>query len=430
MKREFIHIGQMPADFFDKARAWAARFDHCLILDSHTGAGYSYPGGVEYDWLIAAGTKAVLKSNTNSFEKLKVFYDTHRDWIFGHFSYDLKNQTEELDSLNFDGIGFPELTFFVPEYLLIKKAGRILASIPECDKVKLLTEINELQLPESMPAIPVETRPRIHHAEYIKGVMSLKHHIAIGDIYEANFCQEFYAENAKVNPLVLYQRLTAVSPTPFSAFYRANDRYLMCASPERFLKKSGDKVISQPIKGTIRRSADKAEDKRLKKELSESRKDRSENVMIVDLVRNDLSRTASKGSVQVTDLFGIYTFPNVHQMISTVESRVSADVHPVDVIRYTFPMGSMTGAPKIMAMKLIERYEQTKRGLYSGSVGYITPEGDFDFNVVIRSILYNAADSYLSYSVGGAITYYSDPESEYEETFLKAGPIRQVLSGK
>jgi para-aminobenzoate synthetase component 1 len=205
------------------------------------------------------------------------------------------------------------------------------------------------------------------------------------------------------------------------------EQFLLSASPERFIKKVGKKIISQPIKGTARRGANEEEDKQIKHHLFNDPKERAENIMIVDLVRNDLSRTADKGSVIVEELCGIYTFPQVHQMISTVVSELREDVHFIEAIRQCFPMGSMTGAPKVRAMKLIEKYESTKRGLFSGAVGYITPEGDFDFNVVIRSILYNARNHYLSFMVGGAITMQAEAEKEYEECMLKAKAIMRVL---
>ena len=202
---------------------------------------------------------------------------------------------------------------------------------------------------------------------------------------------------------------------------------MLSASPERYLKKVGEKVISQPIKGTAKRSFDIEQDAFLKKELKNSAKERSENIMIVDLVRNDLSHTATKGSVVVEELCQVYTFKQVHQMISTIISKVDATVSPVEIIKTTFPMGSMTGAPKVSAMKIIEELEVTKRGLYSGAVGYFTPTGDFDFNVVIRSILYDAKKQYLSFSVGSAITAQSIPENEYEECLLKAKAMFEVL---
>ncbi|PID89409.1 MAG: hypothetical protein CSB01_02115 [Bacteroidia bacterium] len=249
-----------------------------------------------------------------------------------------------------------------------------------------------------------------------------------GDIYEINFCQEFFAEQVCINPEQLYNHLKKVSPTPYGCFYKTRNHYLLSASPERFIKKKGTKLISQPIKGTAKRGANKEEDDTIKHHLFTDAKERAENIMIVDLVRNDLSHTATKGSVKVEELCGIYSFPQVHQMISTVVANLRNDIHFVEAIKQCFPMGSMTGAPKIRAMKLIEQYESTKRGLYSGAVGYITPQGDFDFNVVIRSILYNATNKYLSFMVGGAITMQSNPEKEYEECLLKAKAIRKTLS--
>ena len=274
---------------------------------------------------------------------------------------------------------------------------------------------------------PIKIKLRIHKDEYFEKVEDMLAHIHRGDIYEANFCQEFYAENSTINPLETYNKLNFISKPPFATFLRVYDKYLMSASPERYIKKEGLKITSQPIKGTAKRSTDAIEDEQLKAELSEDIKERSENVMIVDLVRNDLSRTATKGSVKVEELCKVYSFDQVHQMISTVSSTIDPTTHPVDVIRTTFPMGSMTGAPKISAMQIIEELEETKRGLYSGTVGYFTPEGDFDFNVVIRSILYNATNKYISYSVGGAITAKSDPLKEYEECLIKAKAMREVL---
>jgi len=201
----------------------------------------------------------------------------------------------------------------------------------------------------------------------------------------------------------------------------------MCASPERYLKKMGTKVISQPIKGTAPRSKNKKTDARLIQELQTDEKERSENIMIVDLVRNDLSKSALKGSVVVEELCKVYSFEQVHQMVSTISATVPDDIDPIKVLKETFPMGSMTGAPKVSALKIIEELESFKRGLYSGAVGYITPEGDFDFNVVIRSMLYNETKKYVSYAVGSAITAKSVPEKEYQECLLKAKAMRQVL---
>ena len=217
---------------------------------------------------------------------------------------------------------------------------------------------------------------------------------------------------------------------PFSALYRINEKFLLSASPERYLKKVKNKVISQPIKGTIKRTSNEKENRKLKQQLQQNNKDRAENIMIVDLVRNDLSQTAIKNSVKVKELCKIYEFPTVFQMISTIESTVDTETPFTDIIKTTFPMGSMTGAPKIKAMEIIEKYESVKRGLYSGSVGYISPKGDFDFNVVIRSLQINYKNNYASFITGGAITILSNAEDEYEECFVKAQALLNALKTK
>jgi para-aminobenzoate synthetase component 1 len=278
---------------------------------------------------------------------------------------------------------------------------------------------------ESQESLEIEQR--ISKDLYVEKVTKMLEHIHKGDMYEANFCMEFFAENAIINPLEKFEKLNAISQAPFSVFFKNHKQYLLSASPERYLKKSGETLISQPIKGTSKRSSDPIEDEKSKQYLESDAKERAENIMITDLVRNDLSHTAQKGSVEVTELCKIYSFLQVHQMISTITSKIDAQYSPIEVLKTTFPMGSMTGAPKISVMKIIENLEETKRGLYSGSVGYFTPEGDFDFNVVIRSILYNQENKYVSFSVGSAITSLSIPEKEYEECLLKAKAMHEVL---
>lgn len=354
-------------------------------------------------------------------------------WQFGFVSYDYKNQIEtQLNSNNIDGIQFAEKHFFSPELLFEISHYEVIIyfddTIYNQTEVKtLFTKLNELATNYTANQ-NIKITPRLTKEEYLEKVKALQQHIQLGDIYEVNYCQEFYAEEIKINPISLYLKLNEKSPTPFSCFVKHNNTYLMCASPERFIKKMGDIIISQPIKGTIKRGANDQEDEVLKQQLQNDPKERSENVMIVDLVRNDLTKIAEKNSVKVDELCGIYTFPQVHQLISTVSATVRASIDFNAVLKATFPMGSMTGAPKIRAMELIEKYETTKRGIYSGTVGYINDKGDFDFNVVIRSITYNQNNKYLSYMVGGAITALSDPENEYEECLLKAKAMKEVLS--
>jgi len=288
-------------------------------------------------------------------------------------------------------------------------------------------EIFQNNFSEKKTVTRIHMQARTSREEYISNAKKLIEHIHCGDIYEVNYCIEFFAENVSVDPSSLFLKLNELTQAPFSCLYKNGEHWLICASPERFLHKKGSCIISQPIKGTRARGKTFEEDEKLKMELFLDEKERSENVMIVDLVRNDLSKSAKKNSVKVEELFGIHSFKSVHQMISTVRAELRNDVHPVDAIRNAFPMGSMTGAPKIKAMELIDEFENVKRGLYSGAVGYFTPDLDFDFNVVIRSIQYNSKTGYLSFMVGSALTANADPEKEYEECLLKAKTLFESI---
>lgn len=363
--------------------------------------------------------------------QLQAFHDDQKDWLLGYLSYEVKNQLEDLESSHPDRIELPELYFFVPRYLVVNYEGKWeVGFLEESDSEEsvhaYLVDINQLE--ETEYDIPdVKLNHQVSHKEYLEAIEKVLWHIQRGDIYELNYCMEFFAQEVHLSPQLVYQRLKEISPTPFSAYMKLHDKYLMCASPERYLKKCGTKVISQPIKGTSPRDKNPIIDNANKAYLKNSEKEQAENIMIADLVRNDLSRIATRGSVHSEELCGIYSFRQVHQMISTISAQLPPGFHWVDAIKATFPMGSMTGAPKISAMQLIEKYEMSKRGLYSGAVGYVTPDGDFDFNVVIRSVLYNQKKSCLSYMVGGAITNQSDPQKEYDECLLKASAIMKVF---
>ena len=416
------------SNWVQKLKNWAAKFEYVSILDSHSNSGYSYPDDSKYDLLMGVGCIDVIENVPNAFERLQEFHARKKDWLFGFFSYDLKNQLEDLTSSNVDEVKMPCIHFFQPKYVFSLKGDALTIGLLKGESFdSLKAEIDGFVNLQEIKEGKIQVTPRIKHADYIKAVLGLKHHIQIGDIYEVNFCQEFYANHKLNSPWNLYQKLTQKSSTPFACFHRVNDKYLMCASPERYLKKEGVKLISQPIKGTVKRGENSTEDKQLAHDLYINKKERSENVMIVDLVRNDLSIVADKGSVKVPELYGIYEFPQVFQMISTVEARLRDGVSFSEALRKSFPMGSMTGAPKIKSMELIEQFESTKRGLYSGSVGYISPDADFDFNVVIRSIQYNESEQFLNFMVGGAITSLADPESEFQESLLKAKAIFEIL---
>ena len=383
---------------------------------------------INYDIIAGVGAIDVLKSNAESFESLKNHHNIKKDWFFGYLSYDLKNEVENLKSQNHDAFGVNNLLFFQPKYVLLLKDNQLeiqtFESKDDCDK--FVTAFSFEKLEGEAPTVNFNQRDT--KESYIDKIENIKSHIQKGDIYEMNYCQEFYAEQTKLNPELVFADINREMSTPFSAFLKLEKQYVLSGSPERFIKKSGEQIISQPIKGTRKRGGSTTEDLKLIEDLLKSEKDISENIMIIDLVRNDLSITASKASVKVNELCKIYTFEKVHQMISTISSKISEDIHFADVLSTTFPMGSMTGAPKLKSMELIEKFETFKRGIFSGAVGYITPEGDFDFSVVIRTILYNLANEYLSIGVGGAITIKSDSLEEYEECLIKAKPLFEALN--
>ncbi|MDK2979164.1 MAG: para-aminobenzoate synthetase component [Bacteroidales bacterium] len=424
--------------FKQKLCHWGNHFDPFVILDSceYNQNQSSEKNYYEYDFLaVVKAQKFCCPSAENKFEQVKEFVQNSRKWIFGYFSYDLKNEIELLKSNHLDEVQFPDVQFFIPELVFASINNELFIydnnqqyTIDALNHIVQQIDAVDLQ---SMNTInqPVKILSRFDKDEYLETVIQLKNHIQRGDIYEINLCQEFYSHSS-LNPLSTWLKLKEASPAPFSCFYKTGNHFLLSASPERFLKKTGNKIISQPIKGTIRRGKSQQEDNFLKDKLFNDPKERAENVMIVDLVRNDLSRTAKKGTVNVEELYGIYSFEQVHQMISTVVSEVETNVSIIDIIKNAFPMGSMTGAPKVRAMELVEQYEKTKRGLYSGAVGYITPDKDFDFNVVIRSILYNQLKNYVSFTVGGAITSLSVPENEYEECMVKAQAMFHVLNNQ
>ena len=407
---------------------WANQYGSCSFLDNHQYTS-AYNSA---ECLVGVGALKTFCPTKNHQDALHAFLKETNDWLFGHVCYDYKNELiTSIGTEHPDHIGFALIQFFQPEIVVQLFPDRLSIHSATLSTENVFEAINAVQLKDisnGLDNVNLTIQPRIKKEQYLSIINKLKQHILRGDCYEINFCQEFFADNAIINPLSVYTHLTKVSPNPFSCYYKLEDKHLLCASPERYLKKSGSQLISQPIKGTFRRNLESDfEDGLLKQQLYNSTKDRAENVMVVDLVRNDLSKICKEASVSVAELFGIHTFPQIHQMISTIQGEVRDGVDFATILEATFPMGSMTGAPKNSVMHLIDLYEQSKRGLYSGAVGYITPEKDFDFNVVIRSILYNEANRYLSYQVGGGITHYSNPNDEYEECLLKAASIRQVL---
>jgi para-aminobenzoate synthetase component I len=413
-----------PENAKKKMLSWANQFGIFCFLDNHRYQTNYH----SIECLLAIGSKkSFIAKAGNALNDLQKFLDEKPRWLFGHLGYDLKNEIESVTSSYKSRLDFPDIFFLEPE-IIIRLSEKEMEIESEDDAGKIFEEIMQSDQRIVLQDNPINIQQRVSKKAYIDTIEQLKKHILRGDCYEINYCMEFFAENAVVDPLSVYKKLSTTSPNPFSALYKLEDKWLICASPERFLKKEGNKILSQPIKGTSSRFLkDVNKDKKSKEELYASEKDRSENVMVVDLVRNDLARVCKEGTVKVDELFGIYSFPQVHQMISTVSGELKDEISFSEIIRSTFPMGSMTGAPKRRVMELIDQYERSGRGIFSGAVGYITPENDFDFNVVIRSIMYNASEKYLSFMAGSGITFYSDLEKEYEECLLKAEAMRGAI---
>ncbi len=403
----------------------AGLFDTSCLLENQgdeAAPSWMLPG----EFQCGLGCYRALPAQDHYFEKLEAF--RHQLPLFGYLGYDLKNQVEKLVSANPDRIGAPDAFLFEPLHYLRYRDGELYLR-SHGDAGKLLQQLLETPavIPGQVPRLTLE--PQFTRDQYIAKVEEVLHNIRIGEVYEMNLCVEHHAEFPGLPPAKVYQRLCEKAHVPFAAWFRHEGLHGLCASPERFLKKEGQQLLSQPIKGTRPRGQTPEEDEALRNELLNSEKDRAENVMIVDLVRNDLARTCRYGSIKVEELFGIYRFSNVHQMISTVSASLRPDKTFAQALKAAFPMGSMTGAPKVRAMQLIEELEESRRGLYSGAIGIIHPNSDFDFNVVIRSIVYREKDGKISVHAGGAITSDSCPEAEWDEIQVKLKAIREVFSG-
>ena len=383
--------------------------------------------------LLGIGVKRELvfkKSEPGILDALEQFSKEGNAWTFGWFGYDLKNEIENLETRNPDSLGHPVLAWWEPE---------IVIQFSDSSVEVVSGDINDPRTQEALQAIHQKGEMKEvggmgemvwswDRSKYLQAFDEVKHLIQNGDVYELNLCMPLKGKASSNASWPLFCRLQSLTQAPFSGYLQCRSARIMSGSPERFLKREGDRLMSQPIKGTVRRGRSAEEDNALIDALQSSEKERAENVMIVDLVRNDLSRIAQKATVEVTELCGIHSFQTVHQMVSTIECRLRKDKGLSDILRATFPMGSMTGAPKISAMKHIDRIEPEGRGSYSGSIGYITPKGDFDFNVLIRSLFHNSMTEMLVANVGGAITSLSDAQEEYEECMLKAEAIVKAVS--
>ncbi len=386
-----------------------------IIFDSNTGSYESNPWApTAFSRLRYTGSPKTLQVHLETLDLAKIndFMVTHSSYfIIGYLGYDLGRQLlAKPFSKN------PELLSLPNAFLVAIEKEEIIF-----DEKKPITD--------SEKKIPLHRfRSLVPKTEYIKNVEAIKKHIQLGNIYELNYCIPFVSENVVIDPFLIFERVNQISPMPFSAFIDHPDFAIISASPERFIKRKNNRLFVQPMKGTRPRGSNETEDKKLTEELQNDQKERSENVMIVDLTRNDLSKVAKPGTVQVDELFGVYSYPSVHQMISTISCEVENNIPFAEILTATFPMGSMTGAPKSRAVDLIDEFESFSRGPYSGMMGYMDPDGDFDFNVLIRTIFYDKTRKKIFVAVGSAITSGSDVEKEYEECLIKLQPLLNSLN--
>jgi len=429
---EGLNLNQLKSNIL----SYCSSFEYSAYYDSN---GFQYESEnhnqyLDYELVAAANAVALISSKKHSLQSIDQHQSKQSDWLFGYLSYNLKNEFFPLTTTPIDHSGFDDFLFFQPETVFSIKNNTVeIQSMLPNERLSWVVEKITSMDPfitsrDVISEEPISLKPTISKEEYLQKVNLLKQHIQRGDIYEVNFCQEFSQKGVRLNPAALFTKLKQTSPTPFSAWLKHGNSYLMCASPERFLKRNGENLFSQPIKGTCPRGSNEQEDSNNLTALLQSKKEIAENVMIVDLVRNDLSKIAARGSVMVEECCRPYRFPQVYQLISTVRCKLRMPISFSSIIEATFPMGSMTGAPKLRAMQLADENESFQRGIYSGSVGYIAPNGDFDFNVVIRSFVYNETNRYLSYAVGGAITMLSNAHEEYAECTVKAKAMNDTLS--
>ena len=417
-------INDVPS-FKQKLLLWANQFEVCICLDNHSNKNPYHLK--EFVVAVDALKQIKLYNEAHQFDALQVFKEESKSTIFGYLSYDLKNELENLKSENEDRLNLPNLFFFEPRYTFEIIENKCIVNRSTLEALWLLDQINAIDLNVDYTQAKIDWQSKIDKATYIQHVKKIQEDIKEGTVYELNYCRESYAQNVYFHPVANFLKINNKAKAPFTVFFKMGKQFALSFSPERFMQINDSKLLSQPIKGTIKRGGSHSENDLLKKQLLNDEKERAENVMIVDLVRNDFAKSAETGSVKVDELFGIYEFENIIQMISTVTATKRKEINSLDALKNAFPMGSMTGAPKIKAMELIENYESSKRGLYSGCIGYFDDNDNFDFNVVIRTLIYDEDKQYLSFHVGGAITYDSIPQNEWYETETKAQSILNFL---
>lgn len=397
---------EITDEFKSKLVQWANHFDTFTYLDSNR-ANDLY---TNYDFIL--GIDAL--SSYSQLDELK-----EGKFYFGHIGYDFNSPQPHGKPM----IDFGNFYFFEPRYIIYAKNGRLYFNRNAPESLQILDSIHSEKI-ENYTIPKTEFKSRTTEKEYVENIKRIQDSIRNGQFYELNYCVEFYNEQTSINAIATFLKINQVAQAPMSALAKYLDKFALCFSPERLACLKGNELISQPIKGTARRDLyNEKNDVRIKDELENSLKERAENIMIVDLVRHDMTACAKTGSIKVEELCKIYTFPFVHQMISTISAELKDKKYSKQALFNLLPAGSMTGAPKKEAMHFIHNIENFSRGLYAGNIGYIAPNGDFDFNVVIRTLYYDENDKKISLAVGGAITLLSDAEREYNECLLKAEGI-------
>jgi para-aminobenzoate synthetase component 1 len=413
---QYTHL---PLDFYESKKqilAYISSYNNAVFFDNNAHTKHPYHA-VE---CLAACSNTIEYTALDKIEK-GVFY-------ISHINYNHKNETLQLSSQHADNHSFAASSCWRPT--VVFKWNNKSWDITSDVALELETIFNQQQtiVAENIAKANIDWHLSETESEYLNTIGAIKNHIVEGDVYELNYCIQQSCTLDALDPLATFEALTQNLKAPFSVYYKLNEKVVLSASPERFLTLQNGTLASQPIKGTARRMSDDSDaDMYQKLNLSSSVKERAEHLMIVDLMRNDLSRCSQVGTVRVDELMELYSFATVHQLISTVSGKVLPELSLNDIVNLTFPMGSMTGAPKKMACQLIDEYERTNRGIYSGSIGYCTAAGDFDYNVVIRSMVYNTKTGLLSLHTGSAITHLSDAQQEWDECMLKAEAIKKCV---
>lgn len=401
---------------------WRALHGFSTSLARRCGAGG--------EWLIGVGELDHMEAHRpgRAFEQLGTFLEQHGDWAFGHLTYAMGAEVEPGLELGQDLLGWPTLRFFVPRFVV--HWGQEDVQV-HCRKEDHLEAEHLVAVLTGSDDRTHETRiPRLNligRSEYLERAGELLAHIQRGDIYEVNYCIARTGVARGLDPYAAFAALDTKLKAPYATFYRSGERYALCQSPERFLKVEDGMITGEPMKGTRPRHTDSSLDQALALELANDAKERSENIMAVDVMRHDMSRVAAPRSVRVPELCGVKSLSALHQMTSTVSARLREGLRTVDAVRSCFPMASMTGAPKRRAMQLINAMEGAPRGLYSGTLGFFTPDGDADFNVVIRTLLFDARSGAVSLATGSALTAACDLEREWEECEIKARSVLDAL---